>query len=363
MVEDARFWVVRPRITLSGISGLGTLLSGNYIGFEAGTSTNRDAQVQRTGGAAGHHRRHGRAGSSCSRPATWGRWASAPRCTSAACRSARSLPTIWPPDGKAVELKVFVNAPYDKYVKPGTRFWNASGIDVSLSANGFDVRTESLVALLAGGVAFDTPTFLPPAEPATANTVFNLSADRAAAMKRPDSISMPFVLYFKEPLRGLSVGAPVTFFGLQVGEVTDVGLRFDPVTLDVSPARGHRLLPRAVCRAPAHGAAAGRRAGRAQRGQDARLAATPDQPARHARTAAQREPAHRPALRGVRLFPRRAEGAGRLETGSAGAAGDRKHAARHREQGHHHPGQARPAAAGCHRRRICAPTSSLSTRP
>jgi paraquat-inducible protein B len=54
-------------------------------------------------------------------------------------------------------------------------------------------------------------------------------------MKRPESISMPFVLYFKEPLRGLSIGAPVTFFGLQVGEVTDVGLRFDPVTLNVSP--------------------------------------------------------------------------------------------------------------------------------
>lgn len=36
MVEDAKFWVVEPRITLSGVSGLGTLLSGNYIGFEAG---------------------------------------------------------------------------------------------------------------------------------------------------------------------------------------------------------------------------------------------------------------------------------------------------------------------------------------
>ena len=41
MVEDARFWVVKPRIALSGISGLGTLLSGNYIGFEAGKSDQR----------------------------------------------------------------------------------------------------------------------------------------------------------------------------------------------------------------------------------------------------------------------------------------------------------------------------------
>src|SRR5215471_10580358 len=41
MVEDAKFWVVRPEITLSGISGLGTLLAGNYIGFEAGNSERR----------------------------------------------------------------------------------------------------------------------------------------------------------------------------------------------------------------------------------------------------------------------------------------------------------------------------------
>src|ERR1700675_883778 len=38
MVEDAKFWVVRPIVSLSGISGLSTLLSGNYIGFDAGKS-------------------------------------------------------------------------------------------------------------------------------------------------------------------------------------------------------------------------------------------------------------------------------------------------------------------------------------
>src|SRR5215510_6295218 len=41
MVEDAKFWVVEPRVTLSGVSGLGTLISGNYIGFEIGKSTKK----------------------------------------------------------------------------------------------------------------------------------------------------------------------------------------------------------------------------------------------------------------------------------------------------------------------------------
>jgi len=89
-----------------------------------------------------------------------------------------------------------------------------------------DVRTESLAALLAGGVAFDTPDFLPPAAPAAANSAFPLYRNRATAMKQPDPIERRFVLYFNESVRGLSVGAPVTLYGLQVGEVTEVGLAF-----------------------------------------------------------------------------------------------------------------------------------------
>ena len=57
MVEDAKFWVVEPRVTLSGVSGLGTLLSGNYIGFEAGKSDKKQRTVHRARGAADHHRR------------------------------------------------------------------------------------------------------------------------------------------------------------------------------------------------------------------------------------------------------------------------------------------------------------------
>ncbi len=58
------------------------------------------------------------------------------------------------PDGNT-RVTVFVEAPYDNFVKPVTRFWNASGIDVKLDADGLNVQTESLAAVLAGGVAFD----------------------------------------------------------------------------------------------------------------------------------------------------------------------------------------------------------------
>jgi paraquat-inducible protein B len=232
MVEDAKFWVVEPRVTLSGVSGLGTLLSGNYIGFELGKSDEPqrhyiglDVPPIITGGQPGRQfvlKADSLGSLGIGSPIYYHR-------LQAGQIVAYSLAT----DGKGIDLKIFVNAPYDKYVNPGTRFWNASGIDASIGAGGVEVRTQSLIAVLAGGLAFETPPFAARAEPAAANTVFTLYNDQATAMKQADSISAHYVLYFNESLRGLSVGAPVTLLGLPAGEVTEVGFAFDPRTTNL----------------------------------------------------------------------------------------------------------------------------------
>ncbi len=232
IVEDAKFWVVEPRVTLSGISGLGTLLSGNYIGFEVGKSKKRqnnftglEVPLIITGGQPGQQ--------FVLKAETLGSLGIGSPIYYRRLQAGQVIAYNLASDGKAIEVKVFVNAPYDQYVNPGTRFWNASGFDVSVGAGGVDVRTQSLVALLAGGLAFETPPFAPTAEPAAANTVFTLYGDQATAMKQPESLSQRYVLYFTESLRGLSVGAPVTFLGLPGGEVTAVGLDLDPATFNI----------------------------------------------------------------------------------------------------------------------------------
>ena len=245
MVEDAHFWVVRPRISLSGISGLSTLISGNYIGFEAGTSTKKGRQYIGlevppivTGNTPGRQfvlqsKDLGSLG--IGSPLYY-----------------RRLPVgqvvayDLAPDGSSVQIRVFVSAPYDKYVVRDTRFYNASGVDVSLTANGLDVRTQSLVALLEGGIAFETPPGYASSSQASSETVFPLFHDRVTAMKIDESIATRYVLYFQESVRGLSTGAPVNFYGVAVGEVTEVGLFFDPKTLNVKPRVEVVLYPERV---------------------------------------------------------------------------------------------------------------------
>jgi paraquat-inducible protein B len=234
MVKDATFWVVQPRVTLSGVSGIGTLLSGNYIGFERGKSEER-------------HRRF--VGLEKPPVITTDQPGKQFQLTAADMGSlgigspvyfrrlqvGQVVASKLAADGESVQFQVFVNAPFDRFVSSETRFWNASGLDVSLGADGVDVRTQSLVSLLIGGVAFETPTFVAQAEPAVADSSFRLFADRATAMKQPEAIARRYLLYFDDSLRGLSVGAPVTLLGLEAGEVTDVGFEIDP---DTSALRG-----------------------------------------------------------------------------------------------------------------------------
>jgi len=137
-------------------------------------------------------------------------------------------------DGQAFTVKAFVKAPYDQYVNPNTRFWHASGIDVSLSASGFTVQTQSLLSILIGGIAFETPATGPVLPPAEAETVFPLVSDRTEAFKLPSRDPQTYLFVFTQSVRGLVPGAPVEFKGIPIGEVTEVSAQVDAKTFEFS---------------------------------------------------------------------------------------------------------------------------------
>jgi paraquat-inducible protein B len=227
LVEDAKFWIVEPRITLSGVSGLNTLLSGNYIGLEAGASTRSarefvglDAPPTLARGEAGRE--------FVLRAATLGSHDVGVPVYFRRLQVGRVIGRELDADGNGVSIRIFVNAPYDRFVTTTTRFWDASGIDVSLGAGGLSVQTESLVSILIGGIAFESPPEISAAPPADAKAVFNLFPSQAVAMRQPDRTVEHYVLMFRHSVRGLAVGAPVEFRGVTVGEVVKIGVEFDP---------------------------------------------------------------------------------------------------------------------------------------
>lgn len=244
--EDSRFWVVRPRLDTSGISGLGTLLSGAYIGADAGVAKETAGEftgletppiVTRDDSGQQFLLRANDVGSlDVGSPVYFRR-----------IKVGQVAAYELDGDGRGVTIRVFINSPYDKFVGMNTRFWQASGIDAQLSASGFTLRTQSLATILLGGIAFQAPDdAMGPL--AKANAAFTLAQDEATAMKEPDGPSQTLLMYFNQSLRGLTPGAPVDFRGVVIGEVKSIGVEFDraerefrmPVLVQVYPDRLRR---------------------------------------------------------------------------------------------------------------------------
>lgn len=223
LVEGTSFWVVRPRIAGGSVTGLSTLLSGSYVGMAIGTGEERQRSFEaREAPPVVSANAQGRF--FALKAASLGSLDYGTPIYFRRIQVGQVAAYQLDADGRELTVRVFINSPYDRYVKPETRFWQASGLDVSVDANGLQVRTQSLVSILVGGLAFDTPADGADAEPAAAETSFRLYADEATAMKAPQRESTEFVLYFDESIRGLSVGAPLTFLGLPVGEVGSIRL-------------------------------------------------------------------------------------------------------------------------------------------
>ena len=233
LVEDTQFWVVRARISGGSVSGLTTLLSGSYIGIDVGKSKEkRRAFIGLavppvvTGNTPGRF--------FLLKADTLGSLDYGTPLFFRRIQVGQVVAYDLDPDGRGITAKAFVHAPYDQYVTTGTRFWQASGIDASLSANGVSVHTESLVSILIGGIAFETPAIGPVLPPADPNAVFKLFDNHDEAMKPPQGDPHIYVLVFRQSVRGLVPGAPVEVSGINIGEVVAIGMDFDLKTYGVS---------------------------------------------------------------------------------------------------------------------------------
>ena len=244
LTENTRFWVVRARVGGGGVSGLGTLFSGAYIGMDPGKPGKKARSFKGletppivTTDLPGRQfmLKAEKLGSlDVGKPVYFRQ-----------IKVGQVVAYEMEKDGQAVDIKIFINAPHHERVRENTRFWNAGGLDVSVDAGGIKVNTESFVAIIIGGIAFENPKHSEPGTAAKEGEIFRLYDRREDIFKKTYVKKTRWLLHFEGSVGGLSVGAPVKFKGIKIGEVIDIELEFDynamafriPVEIEIEPER------------------------------------------------------------------------------------------------------------------------------
>ncbi|WP_018973292.1 intermembrane transport protein PqiB [Rudaea cellulosilytica] len=223
---DARYWVVRPRFGTSGVSGIGTLLSGAYIGADNGES--HEAKKSFVGLERPPAVIHGSPGKRFTLAANdIGSLDIGSPVYYRRIQVGRLASYELDKDGRQMRVDIFVDAPYDGFVTVSSRFWNASGVDLNLDASGLKLNTQSLATVIAGGIAFQTPPGPRDATLAAEGAQFTLYDDMQTAFAPPDGEPDYLQMRFPQSLRGLGVGSQVDFRGIIVGRVVSINLDYD----------------------------------------------------------------------------------------------------------------------------------------
>jgi len=231
MTENTHFWVVRARVAAGEVSGLGTLFSGAYIGCNPSAEGRKKSQFigldkppALTTGQPGRHfilSAENLGSLDLGSPVYY-----------RGIKVGQVVEYNFDAQGEVVLIKVFIYAPHHEKVRRNTRFWNSSGIDFSVDASGVKMKTQSLVSIMLGGVAFDLDPYARPQAQAEENSYFNLYPNQEKNTENNDSITHYYRMYFDQSVRGLLSGAPVEIKGIKIGEVVKVELQFDPRRLD-----------------------------------------------------------------------------------------------------------------------------------
>lgn len=223
LVTDSMFWVVSPQISHTGVSGLSTLISGVYIEISPGKSTTErylfDALNSPPLTPAGTPGLHITLNSN----------------DQFAYR--KGDPVIYKGltvgqfediyfnfEERVVYYNVFIKAPYHQLITSNTKFWDVSGLKLDLNADGISVKTGNFETMLTNGVTFGVPKGMNIGEKIGERSYFDIYTSYEAAEDERYRRSIEFVVLVSDSIRGLSVGAPVEYRGIQIGKVQSVNM-------------------------------------------------------------------------------------------------------------------------------------------
>jgi paraquat-inducible protein B len=223
LVEDSNFWIVTPKVSLSGISGLETLISGVYIEIYPGLSDKRQDKFTALNsppitpkGTPGLHIKltsHDDFAYSKGDPIIY-----------KGLTVGQIEDVYFNIEERVAYYNVFIKSPYHELVTVNSRFWDISGLTIDLNANGVTVKTGNVETMLTNGVTFGIPEGMPLGDVVTESEQFSIYEDYQRASNARYNKSLQYVMFVSDSIRGLNVGAPVEYRGVLIGQVSSVNL-------------------------------------------------------------------------------------------------------------------------------------------
>ena len=226
---NTRFWVEKPRVTLKGVSGLDTLLSGVHIGIDPGVKS--EPLENYLGLSTPPFITNDKEGTRIAlRTENLGSLDVGSPIYYNKINVGEVTSYRLNADTKNIDVFIYVHEPYDNLIKSNTRFWNASGIELEISATGISTRMESITSLLIGGIGFETPKDGISKE-IDGETAFTLFDSYKIAQENTQLYNKLFyTMYFDDSLHGLTEDSIIEYSGVQVGKVESILLQISDDT-------------------------------------------------------------------------------------------------------------------------------------
>ncbi|MEZ8151538.1 MlaD family protein [Vibrio splendidus] len=214
--KGTRFWLVKPTASLSGISGLDALVSGNYIAIHPSETKEEPETVFQALESSPSDLLASEGLNISLTTKDLGGVSVGSQIVYRKIPIGEVYNYQLNDNAKSVTIQASIKDEYSHIITDQSRFWNVSGLGASIGFSGVDVRLESLSALLGGSIAVDSPG---EGQPVEMNTKFKLYPDLKTAGR---GISIKIAVPDDNKIS--ATGAPIMYRGIEIGQITDLSL-------------------------------------------------------------------------------------------------------------------------------------------